>query len=50
VVCAEALTRSSGDYGSLETAVRIGGWCELAASLGVSCETGAFQQVREHGS
>jgi hypothetical protein len=43
---------------SLKTAVRgVGGWCELAASLGVSqleqwvnYETLASQSRREHGS
>jgi hypothetical protein len=35
----------------LETAVRKGGaWCEVAASLGISCETVAGQQRREDGS
>jgi hypothetical protein len=36
---------------SPETAVRIVvGWCEMGTSLGVSCETVAGQQGREHGS
>jgi hypothetical protein len=36
---------------SLQTGVRrVGGLCEMAASLGVSCETLAVQYGREHGS
>jgi hypothetical protein len=32
-----SVPRSSCDYESIETAVRrVGGWCEMAASLGVS--------------
>jgi hypothetical protein len=36
-------------YSQLESIRRVGSWCEIATSLGVSCKTVASQQKCEHG-
>jgi hypothetical protein len=41
--CRGVITRTSLEFSQLESNRRVGGYCDMAASLGVRCETAAGQ-------